>query len=241
MSELESLTSPSSPSPDNEPSPPPGTESSSIAGYCVPLALFGVFTEIEGRVSLSVYPYVYVAKLCAVMLALAVYRSTLRDLRPSRRVVAPALLVGLAVFAEWVWLDKWLPYPHIGSRVGFNPFAGLQSGPGLAAFLVARFWGLVVIVPVMEELFWRSFLIRYLTTQDFTAIPIGQFSALAFWLVAGFSGLAHPEWLVAVVASAAYSWLLRHTGSLFATVMAHAVTNAVLGLYVLASQDWQYW
>jgi CAAX prenyl protease-like protein len=99
----------------------------------------------------------------------------------------------------------------------------------------------VVIVPVMEELFWRSFLIRYLTNQDFTAIPIGRFSMTAFWLVAGASGLAHPEWLVAVVASAAYSWLLKHTGSLFATVVAHAVTNAALGVYVLLSRDWQYW
>jgi CAAX prenyl protease-like protein len=90
-------------------------------------------------------------------------------------------------------------------------------------------------------LFWRAFLIRYLTNTDFTTVRTGQFSAMAFWLVAAFSGLVHPEWLVAVVASAAYSWLLRRTGSLFATVMAHAVTNAALGIYVLLSHDWQYW
>jgi CAAX prenyl protease-like protein len=182
---------------------PRGTETSSIAGYCVPLFLFGVFTEIETRVPAALYPYAYVAKLCAVMLALAHYRWTLQDLRPSHRVLAPAVLVGLLVFAEWVWLDKWLPYPHVGSRAAFNPLAAFQSPLGLAAFLAVRFWGLVVVVPVMEELFWRAFLIRYLTNTDFTTIPIGQFSAMAFWLVAGFSGLVHPEWLVAVVASAA--------------------------------------
>jgi len=216
-------------------------ETSSIAGYCVPLILFGVFTEIETRVPIALYPSVYVAKLCAVMLALAAYRWTLRDLRPSRLVLAPAFLAGLIVCAQWVWLDKWVPYPHFGSRVAFNPLNAFQHSSGVAAFLFARFWGLVVIVPVMEELFWRSFLIRYLTDQDFRKIPIGQYSAGAFWLVAGLSGLAHPEWLVAVVASAAYSWLLGRTGSLFATVMAHAVTNAALGVYVLVSRDWQYW
>jgi CAAX prenyl protease-like protein len=216
-------------------------QTSSIAGYCVPLFVFGVFTEIEGRVPIPLYPYIYVAKLCAVMIALAAYRWTLQDLRPSRRVLAPALLVGLVVCAAWVGLDKWVPYPHIGSRVAFNPLGAFQNPLGLAAFLAARFWGLVVVVPVMEELFWRSFLIRYFTNQDFTTIPIGQFSVTAFWLVAGCSGLAHPEWLVAVLASAAYSWLLRRTGSLFATVMAHAVTNAALGVYVLLSRDWQYW
>jgi CAAX prenyl protease-like protein len=200
-----------------------------------------VFTEIETRVPSALYPYVYAAKLCAVMVAFAAYKWTLRDVRPSRRVLAPAVLVGLAVFAEWVWLDKWIPYPHIGSRVAFNPLLAFHSGLGLITFLLVRFWGLVVVVPLMEELFWRSFLIRYLTNQDFTMIPIGQFSVMAFWLVAGFSGLVHPEWLVAVVASGAYSWLLKRTGSLFATVVAHAVTNAALGGYVLLSHDWQYW
>jgi CAAX prenyl protease-like protein len=214
---------------------------SSIAGYCVPLFVFGVFTEIETRVPAALYPYAYALKLCAVMLALYACRRTLQDVRPSARVVASALLIGLIVCVQWVWLDKWLPYPHLGSRVGFNPLEAFQSPLAVAAFLFVRFWGLVVIVPVMEELFWRSFLIRYLTNQDFTTIPIGQFSPMAFWLVAGFSGLAHPEWLVAIVASAAYSWLLGRTGSLFATVLAHAVTNAVLGIYVLSTHDWQYW
>jgi CAAX prenyl protease-like protein len=222
-------------------SQPDVTSTSCIAGYCVPLFVFGVFTEIEGRVPTPLYPYLYVAKLCAVMLALAAYRWTLRDLRPSSRVVAPAVAVGLVVCVAWVGLDKWIPYPHLGSRVAFNPLAGFQSSLGLVAFLAARFWGLVIVVPVMEELFWRSFLIRYLTNPDFTTIPIGQFSATAFWLVAGCAALAHPEWLVAIVASAAYSWLLKRSGSLFATVTAHAVTNAALGVYVLSSHDWQYW
>jgi CAAX prenyl protease-like protein len=220
---------------------PQTTPLPSIAGYCVPLVIFGVFTEVETRVPVALYPYIYVAKLCTVALALAAYRGTLRDVRASRGVLAPAILVGLVVFAEWVWLDKWIPYPHLGSRVAFNPLLSLGSSLGRTLFLFARFSGLVVIVPLMEELFWRSFLIRYLTNQDFTSIPIGHFSTSAFWLVAGFFGLVHPEWLVAVVASAAYSWLLKRTGSLFATVVAHAVTNAALGVYVLLSHDWQYW
>jgi hypothetical protein len=81
----------------------------SIAGYCMPLFVFGVFTEIETRVPTALYAYVYVSKLAAVMLALGVYRRTLQDVRPSRRDFAPAVLVGLLVCAAWIWLDKWLP------------------------------------------------------------------------------------------------------------------------------------
>jgi CAAX prenyl protease-like protein len=219
----------------------PRSTGSSFAGYCVPLFVFGLGTEIESRLPAEAYPYAYTVKLAAVVVALAAYRWTLRDLRWSTRVVAPSILVGLAVFLQWILLDKWLAYPHLGSRVGFNPYTVFRQPSSLAAFLLVRLTGLVLVVPVMEELFWRAFLIRYLTDPEFTTVPIGTFSGRAFWLVAGLSGLAHPEWLVAVVASAGYSWLLKRTRSLSACVLAHAVTNAALGAYVLISGDWQYW
>jgi CAAX prenyl protease-like protein len=217
------------------------SRASSIAGYCLPIVVFGLGTEIESRLPPAAYPYAYVLKIAGVVLTLAGCWWTLRDVRWSSRVLASAIVVGLLVFLQWVLLDNWTAYPHIGSRAGFNPYASFHHPLSLAAFLFARFTGLVLVVPVMEELFWRGFLIRYLTDREFTAVPIGTFSASAFWLVAGLSGLAHPEWLAAIVASAAYSWLLKRTGSLFATVVAHAVTNAVLGVYVLMSGAWQYW
>jgi len=217
------------------------TDKSSMTGYIAPLVVFGVFTEIETWLPPAWYPYAYAAKLCAVMLTLWIFRYTLRDLRPTGAVVVPACAVGLVVCVLWVGIDKYVPYPHLGSRVAFNPLDAFTTTLGRAAFLLIRFWGLVIVVPVMEELFWRSFLIRYVTNPDFTAVPIGEFSMTAFWVVAAFSGLAHPEWLVAVITSAVYTWLLKNTRSVFATFVAHAVTNAALGAYVLVSHDWKYW
>ena len=109
------------------------------------------------------------------------------------------------------------------------------------SFLVARFYGLVLVVPVLEELFWRSFLLRYVTTPEFTSLPVGQFSATAFWVVVALSAAAHPEWLAAAIANALFAWLLRCTRSLFAVIVSHAVTNAALGAYVVAAGQWQYW
>ena len=154
----------------------------------------------------------------------------------------PAVIVGGAVFAAWVGIDKWVPYPHLGTRVGFNPFASLDHRSVAAAFVVVRLYGLCLLVPVMEELFWRSFLLRYLTTsENFKSLPVGAFSWSAFWLVALFFGIVHPEWLPAVITACAYALLLRQTKSLFAVVVAHAVTNGALGIYILLSHDWQYW
>jgi CAAX prenyl protease-like protein len=93
----------------------------------------------------------------------------------------------------------------------------------------------------MEEIFWRSFLLRYLTNPDFQRLKVGTFSASALWVMVAASALAHPEWLVAAAASLAYAFWLRRTGSLFGVIVAHATTNAALGGYVLVTGDWQYW
>jgi CAAX prenyl protease-like protein len=215
---------------------------SSAFDYTMPIVVFGVFTAMEGQLPLSWYPLLYLIKVCAVTLSLVLCRGVFSDIRPSRRFVVPAVIVGGAVFAAWVGIDKWVPYPHLGTRVGFNPFESLDRPGVAAAFVVVRLYGLCLLVPVMEELFWRSFLLRYLTTtQDFESMPVGAFSWSAFWLVALVFGVAHPEWLPAVVTACAYALLLRQTKSLFAVVVAHAVTNGALGIYILLSHDWQYW
>ena len=63
----------------------------------------------------------------------------------------------------------------------------------------------------------------------------------AFWVMVALSAVAHPEWLVAALASALFAWLLRYTRSLFAVIVSHAVANAALGGYILFRGQWQYW
>ena len=217
------------------------SEAQTLPAYYTPLVVFAVFTALESVLPASIYPALYLAKICAVTASLAVLRGPLRDIRPSREVILPSTLVGLAVFVAWMAIDKWVPYPHLGDRVGFDPFSSFESSLGAAGFLIIRFYGLVLLVPVMEELFWRSFVLRYVTDPDFVSVPIGTFSPLAFWVVAGLSGVAHPEWLVAVISSGVFTILLQRTRSLFAVIVAHAVTNGALGLYIVLSRDWGYW
>jgi CAAX prenyl protease-like protein len=97
------------------------------------------------------------------------------------------------------------------------------------------------MVPVMEEIFWRSFMLRYLTQVDFRRLAVGTFSASALWVTVAGSAVSHPEWLVAAIAGLLYALWLRRTASLFASIVAHATTNAALGAYVLTTGSWQYW
>lgn len=218
----------------------PQAERQAFISYLAPMAVFSVFTTAEGWLPPSWYPLAYGVKIVAVVAALLTWRVSLRDIQPAWRGVLPSVLLGIAVLVAWIAIDKWVAYPHLGDRIGFDPHV-IASPAGRAAFLAVRLFGLVLVVPVMEELLWRSFLLRYLTNPRFLTVPIGVFTPMAFaWMLAG-SAIAHPEWLVAVVASAAYGLWLRKTKSLFTAVVAHATTNAGLGCYILVTQDWKYW
>jgi CAAX prenyl protease-like protein len=205
------------------------------------MAVFLALTALEGYAPKQ-YVWLYMAKVVLVTATLIACRAAWKDIRFEGRVLLPALLVGLAVFAEWILVDPFTPrFAFMGRRAEFNPFAAIGD-PGLRGlFLAFRFFGLAVMVPVMEELFWRSFLLRYITKPDWESLPVGAFSWTAFAVVAAGFGLAHPEWVAAILCAVAYGLLLRQTRSLFACVVAHSVTNLALGIYVLTTQQWRFW
>jgi uncharacterized protein len=93
----------------------------------------------------------------------------------------------------------------------------------------------------MEELFWRSFLIRYLIGHDFEKVPIGAFTWASFLVIAILFGSEHHFFLAGIMAGVVYNLLLYHTRSIVHCIFAHAITNLLLGLYVLNSGRWVFW
>ncbi len=221
--------------------------------YAAPMIAFLALTSAEaylptgddGQVNPTWYALVYTAKMVIVTILVYHGRAAWVDLRPwwpSRRDVALAVGIGLAVTVGWVGLQM-VPYPRFGvteTRTGFNPFVL----PPLArvAFLAVRFYGLVLLVPVFEELFWRSFVLRMVIDAEFSNVPIGQVTPLAAVVTSVLFATAHPEeWLPAVLTGLAWAWLLWKTNRLSACVLSHAVANLGLGIFVLASGEWQLW
>ena len=208
--------------------------------YWLPMVLFGALTLAESYLDPAWFPIAYIAKAVLVTAALLALRRPYADLNYDRRAILPSVGLGLLVFALWIGIDKFVPYPHFGSRSAFDP-TPLQGSALWPVFLAVRLYGLALMVPVMEEIFWRSFLLRYLTRTDFESLPVGTFSAFALMVMVAASAVAHPEWLVAVLASLAYALWLRRSRSLFGAILAHSTTNAALGAYVLRTGEWQYW
>ena len=152
---------------------------------------------------------------------------------------------GVVVFVLWISPQAFF---HFAPRVeGFNPQPLLAADGGrTAAYNVTvalRFARLVLIVPCLEEIFWRGFLLRYLIKENFTALPFGDWTPLAFAVTTVGFMLEHQsaDYVAALVTGALYNLVAVRTRSLSACVLAHAVTNALLGGYVMRSQQWGFW
>jgi len=195
--------------------------------YVAPFALYVAFLTFESPANLV---WVYPLKVLLVAVALWVFRARYDELRPTGSW--RAVLVGLAAIVVWIALDPF--YPKLGKITPFDP-----TGHGW--FIAARVMGAVVIVPVMEELFWRAFLIRWIIHPNFKNVPVGAFTGWSFGLTTAMFGLEHHQWLAGMVCGALYNGLCYRRKSIFECVIAHAVSNAVLAGYVLATGDWKFW
>jgi CAAX prenyl protease-like protein len=155
-------------------------------------------------------------------------------------------IVGVVGIVQWIGmqllLQKYVPFFRPHGEV-FNPFMYFQSTAERDAFIAIRMIGAVLVVPVMEELFWRDFLWRQiLAPNDFKLAAVGEWSLGTFLIVAGAFATVHGNWWpTAIVWALLIGALLVYTKSLGACIIAHAVTNLLLAVYVLVYHDWSFW
>ena len=217
----------------------------------LPFAIFMAFIVVEELVEFLagygvIHPYeslpmvLYPVKAFAAGAALLFCASNCSELRPGDLSKLPRTFVsvctGLLVFVLWINLDF-----HFGAeRKAFDP-ALLESGLAMWAVIGFRLLGTVLIVPVMEELFWRSFFLRWLVDKEFTAVPEGLFTWPSFLICSIMFGLEHHLVIAGVVAGAAYNLLYCRTKSIAQCILSHAVTNLALAVYVLSTGQWRFW
>jgi len=165
-------------------------------------------------------------------------------LRPASPLASIA--IGLGVFAIWIAPDALFGYRHHWLFENFlTGAAGGNVPPDLQRnifFLWIRALGSTLLVPIIEELFWRAWLMRWLIDRDFETVPLGTYVASAFWITAVLFASEHgPYWEVGLAAGVIYNWWMIRTRSLADCILAHAVTNGALAAYVVFGGAWQYW
>ena len=166
------------------------------------------------------------------------YGELARQNLPSLAELLGSVAVGLLVFGLWTRLDA--PWMQIGEpSARFVPLDA--TGALIWPLVVLRWLGASLVVPVMEELFWRSFLMRWFQSETFEGVAPQHVGLRAIVLSTFVFMLAHTLWLAAIVAGLAYAWLYRRTGKLWVPVIAHAVTNGALGIWVVGTGNWAFW
>ncbi len=240
---------------------------SATAAHVVPLFVFMAFLAVPGwfRIENPELPWFQKAPehwiyplqtlLCGGLL---IWFRRHYQLQPWRGF---GLAFALAVIgiAAWVtpawWFQKlgagenapewWSWFGLVERKEGFDPTVLAAWPMGEAASIFMRFVRMVIIVPFVEELFWRGFLMRYLNAGEasWQSVPFGTHSWRAFGIVTALVMLAHePEdYLGALVWGSLVYWLAVRTRSLGACVVMHAIGNLMLGIYALRTQQWGFW
>jgi len=186
--------------------------------------------------------WLYAARIAAVLGAMVFFRKDYSELAvastTSRADWMLALRLGLGVFLLWIGLDfGWTVFGP--QKSGFVPIAA--DGAMLWPLIIVRLLGAAIVVPVMEELFWRSFIQRWIDKQDFLALAPSRVSVRALLITSVLFGFEHGQWLAGIIAGLAYGYLYRRCNNLWPSIVSHSLTNLLLGLWVISTGAWQFW
>ncbi len=212
--------------------------------YVLPFAVFILLLAIQNWVPLpqSVEFGLRIVILAAV---LWIFSRPVIDFGVSNPL--GTVLVGLGVFLIWIAPDTLIPgyrqhWLFHNALTGAAQSSLRGSSPGDALTLTLRSLRAIAIVPIVEELFWRGWLMRRMIQPDFKSVPLGAYAPRAFWTVALLFAAEHgPYWDVGLLAGIIYNAWMCRVKRLGDVIWAHAITNAALCAYVIITQRWEFW
>ena len=217
---------------------------SPIVSYTAPFAVYIAFLASHSAFALP--PRVdEILRFGVLSLVIWVFSRRVVDFRVKNWIGSAAL--GLVIFVLWVLPDVLLP-GYRQSVIFQNAITG-KTASSLASgaitdplVLVLRTLRSAALVPILEELFWRGWLMRWLIDPEFEKVPLGTYARGAFWITAALFAAEHgPYWDVGLVAGILFNYWMVRTRSLGDLILPHAVANLALSLYVIGAGKWEYW
>jgi CAAX prenyl protease-like protein len=212
--------------------------------YIAPFITFMVMLSIQKYLTF-LGDWEYAVRVAIVAASIWFFSRRVVDLKV--RFLAGSLAIGIGVFLLWIapdtlfpgWRQHWLFTNSLMGEVKISLNAEQLSSPFLLLF---RTLSAALMVPILEELFWRGWLMRWLIDKDFEKVPMGTYDTQSFWIVAALFAVEHgPYWEVGLLTGIIYNWWMIRTKSLGDLIFVHAITNLVLSLYVIWSKKWQFW
>ena len=221
---------------------------SPAAARVIPFAVYIAFVVLQSAAGDSLAQgtfdarWFYGGRFCVVAGLLWYFRRHYTELQTFAGVSGGRLLAsigaGFGVFLLWINLD--FGWAVLGKPAAFDPTLADGSGVDTVA-IVFRLMGMAVMVPIMEELFWRSYILRRLDRFDFLALHPAKASLYAVLVCATLFSLEHSSWLAGLAAGLVYTVVYMRSGNLWLPVNCHATTNAALGAWVVTTGHWRFW
>lgn len=211
---------------------------------CLPFLVYMAFIAIAELLTRLGIPqadqrWLYAVKVATVTATLIWFWRDYTELHQLNLKPAGAITaIATGILVLILWLNLGAGWMTIGSATGYDPTTNNKLDWALIAFRIA---GAALVVPVMEELFWRSFLMRWLDSPRFLNVDPGAVTLKSIAISAVLFGVEHNLWFAGIVAGLAYAALYKWQRSLWSPILAHGVTNGLLGAYVVATGSWQYW
>jgi exosortase E/protease (VPEID-CTERM system) len=146
--------------------------------------------------------------------------------------------IGLAAFAVWIALA---PAEDPMATDAWRRELGALAVPVAALWIAFRALGSSILVPLVEELAFRGYLLRRLVARDFTSVPFARFGWLSFLGSSAAFGLLHERWVAGIAVGMLFSLAQYRRGRLGDAVLAHAVTNLLITLYAIGWRQWALW
>jgi CAAX prenyl protease-like protein len=213
--------------------------SNPVYARVAPFVVFVVLTYGQGKLGPSSAYWFYLAKTLIGVWFIFEMRPHVSEMRWA--ISWEAIVVGILIFAIWVGIDPY--YPHLSKSPSTgNPATVFGFNSPLAWFFnIVHILGMTLVVPPIEEVFYRSFIYRYVTSPNFLAVPLNRFVPLSFVVTIALFGISHNEWLAGIICGAAFQWLVIRKNRLGDAMTAHAITNLLLGIYIVWRGAWNFW
>lgn len=246
-----SISTPVAPAaPDDAPAPPtpdvPDAPGTGTIAWVGPFAVFMVWLALDSQLPLE-QPLKEIVRDLVILGSILFFSRRVLALHARR---APywlaSIALGIAVCALWVAPDLLVPGWR-QSGIFQNGITGtlktsIPPEELTPLMLVLRTARAALLVPILEELFWRGWLPRWLQDTRFQRVPLGTYTTFAFWATAALFAAEHgPYWEVGLLCGIIYNWWMKRTRSLGDLILVHATTNLALSLFVIVTRRWTFW
>ena len=195
-----------------------------ILAYIIPFLAYLLIPLLFDNLGLEAYSYII--KVIAVGIALVCFwKHYSLKLKGNKWLLS--ILIGVLIFLTWIGIENFMHYSS-----DFQPSD---------ISIIFKLFGGILIAPLVEELFTRGFLLRFLINPDKWNSIKPKFTFFSFAVTILFFGFSHNRWLAGLIVGIMLNLLYIRTKRIENCIIAHLITNAILAFYIIVTGSWNFW